>query len=755
MPLLDLKTDLKSLKYGQDQPGGGSSGQPYIQTDINTVDNGFINKLRFTKFDDGLIRGGAVGAANAAIVDTLRIGKFFTDAPQGPLFLIKQVGLQLSNPRVESSTIPTNRPTRGQGLFTNVANFIVNTAGKIENAVGPTRIYNIFGTNTLAQVPVNAIGGHIVRHGLLPNNDDSKYYENVIKVKNFQNNSNRLVDLTNNFNLGPWGSNKTGVTRKEQGFLNKLKGLASFNPIGASVFAGVTAILNTNKEFEIDSYIGGPSSVYGLGSTTIRRAMDSDTENETKINFAREQSRTLAGKTRDDKGNATDVAFGLDRLLGASNQSASVFIPSGSNTIYPLSNNDTNIPVNLNNRIISSTDKNNPYEIPIDAPTVGKDFGASNFTSSIFVSSSFPDLPTIKNPNSPLPNKVANQGDKNNPFKYEIEAKNENDIVSGSGPSSYPDAGLPTQQLDQPTLVYNNPALNTYAELITKQDTLGLRSISQNNFQTETIDIDRNSPNYQYNTWVVKGNIGSSPFDRINDRILNADEIKVQFSPIHPFTGVETPIQFLAYLTAYNESYNSTWNDVKYVGRAEKFYIFNEFKRTANIGFRVPCFNSDELQKNHEKLFKLGGKSLGYALAGQYNTNTLLGGVIIKATVGSYLVNTPGIITDMKFDIEDGSSWDLDAGYAHILKIDLGFTVIGNQLPIYESTTFAPPPPPPNPTPTPPPPPPPPPIPKKDIPPARDQSIGTALTGINNQGVAPVFGSQAQEDAFFRARGFR
>ena len=167
MPLLDLKTDLKSLKYGQDQPGGGSSGQPYIKTDINTVDSG-LNRLRFTKFDDGLIRGGAVGAANAAIVDTLRIGKFLTDAPQGPLFIVKQVGLQLSNPKLQHiDTLPTNKkgtnlPIRGQGFLRNATNaitnaataigpFISNIANKIENAVGPTRIYNL-GVNTLASV---------------------------------------------------------------------------------------------------------------------------------------------------------------------------------------------------------------------------------------------------------------------------------------------------------------------------------------------------------------------------------------------------------------------------------------------------------------------------------------------------------------------------------------------------------------------------------------------------------------------------
>ena len=65
MALLDLKTDLKSLKYGQDRPDGGSSNQPYIQTDINNIDRDF-NQIRLSKFDDGLIRGGVIGSTNAA-----------------------------------------------------------------------------------------------------------------------------------------------------------------------------------------------------------------------------------------------------------------------------------------------------------------------------------------------------------------------------------------------------------------------------------------------------------------------------------------------------------------------------------------------------------------------------------------------------------------------------------------------------------------------------------------------------------------
>ena len=131
MGLIDLKTDLKSLKYGRDEIGGGDSGQPYIKSDIN-LGNQIVKKN-----DDGLIRGGAVGAAKASTNDLLRVGKFLKDAPRGPLFIIKQVGLQLSNPKLESRQFTTDRSTRGQGLFTNIGNLIANTVNRIANEIIP------------------------------------------------------------------------------------------------------------------------------------------------------------------------------------------------------------------------------------------------------------------------------------------------------------------------------------------------------------------------------------------------------------------------------------------------------------------------------------------------------------------------------------------------------------------------------------------------------------------------------------------
>jgi hypothetical protein len=245
MQLLDLKTDLKSLKYGKDRPGGGDSGQPYQKVDINRIDSGF-NRFRMTNFDDGLVRGGIVGAANASVVDTLRIGKFLTDLPKGPLWIVKQVGLQLSNPKLES-----RKSSTGIGFIDTIANKIDSKFG-----IGPTRTYNL-GINTIAQIPVNAFGVHFNRHGLLPVQDDNTKYLSVVTANNKEDNSknNRLVGYVNTLLNKPFKPVKPAS--------GLLQSLLSIIPGGSNFI--------TPQQQTIDSYVGGPNSIYGIGRTFIRR----------------------------------------------------------------------------------------------------------------------------------------------------------------------------------------------------------------------------------------------------------------------------------------------------------------------------------------------------------------------------------------------------------------------------------------------------------------------------------------------------
>ena len=73
MPLIDLTTNLKSLKFGKDRPGGGSSNQPYIQKDI--PDSGDPSNIFNTGGPDSLLRGGLIAPLRAAN-DTSRLAQF-------------------------------------------------------------------------------------------------------------------------------------------------------------------------------------------------------------------------------------------------------------------------------------------------------------------------------------------------------------------------------------------------------------------------------------------------------------------------------------------------------------------------------------------------------------------------------------------------------------------------------------------------------------------------------------------------------
>lgn len=257
--LIHLRTDLKSLKYGEDRQGSGNSGQPYIVSPIPP------GKFNTPTVDDNFIRGGRFLASSAAEIDSKRIKKFFEDKPRGPLFIARQIGLQLSNPKIETRKFGTGQGTFVGGLL-GIGSSLLN---KINDTLpGPTRIYNS-GINTLAQIPATAFGTHYERHGLLPVQDENTKYYNVVKNNN-ENGNNRLLGLTKKL------INVPILERKPQGGFDignltnnvlSIVGAVRGKPI-APLFMGGRF---SPQDLTIDQYSGGPGSVYGIGTTLIRR----------------------------------------------------------------------------------------------------------------------------------------------------------------------------------------------------------------------------------------------------------------------------------------------------------------------------------------------------------------------------------------------------------------------------------------------------------------------------------------------------
>ena len=177
MSLVNLTTNLKSLRYGRDRQGGGDSGQPYITTPIPEsigVDKFGLNN---TGYSDFLLRGGTLLAKNT-VDDVSRLTKMFLDlkSPNGIFFTAKQLMLSRSNVKTQASPIAFNN-----GIY--------------------------LPTSTVAQAGVNALGIHLNKQGIdptgltnnltgIPNLLTQPSYSNVLKSRVIPLDENRLWDLT-------------------------------------------------------------------------------------------------------------------------------------------------------------------------------------------------------------------------------------------------------------------------------------------------------------------------------------------------------------------------------------------------------------------------------------------------------------------------------------------------------------------------------------------------------------------------------
>lgn len=170
-----------NLPYGNDRPGGGSSNQPFVVRGVDT-------RWSPSNFDDGLTPFGMVTLASRTASDLSRVTQFLYTTVKGPLFLLKQTGLQRSNP--------------------NIKQIDVNVFDK---TIIPTQLYNPLGLNTLAQVALGPLGARLTKHGLIPQTASERSYEEFIKTED-KAGRNRLSNL-----LGRLGDPNINVLYKYGG----------------------------------------------------------------------------------------------------------------------------------------------------------------------------------------------------------------------------------------------------------------------------------------------------------------------------------------------------------------------------------------------------------------------------------------------------------------------------------------------------------------------------------------------------------
>jgi hypothetical protein len=275
-------TQLKSLKYGDDRPGGVNSLEPIISKsilDANTV--------------------GTIPTFNeAAKENKKRIDALLNKTPRGLIFVNNQAGLQLSNTRLELSTGATlNRFGTNGGFGTEIAKILNTGIDAADTAIGTynktanrlfrsTELLPYNPNNTVTQVGALQ-GEHLDRFGLTPYINDNLKYINIANSNNSGTDSinNRLVLLRFQLGVGNGAGSIIGRTQQKlKTLLGGVTSLANTATSVANIFGGNPLLNQINNKVNqiskivapylnpiIDQYIGGPGSSNGVGITTIRR----------------------------------------------------------------------------------------------------------------------------------------------------------------------------------------------------------------------------------------------------------------------------------------------------------------------------------------------------------------------------------------------------------------------------------------------------------------------------------------------------
>ncbi len=244
MPLVNLTTNLKSLRYGKDTVGGGNSNQPYVTRSIPKD----IDDVGRTGGPDFLLRGGTLLPRRIGN-DVSRLAQMFFDfkSPAGPLFIAKQNVLSLTNVNGEAGFAEPAKLVMNQGVYTPL--------------------------EAIIQAGTNAIGMHVPKQGY--NSFDNL---NPDGPRNFGFSSNRNQPLAFPTYLRTIMPDGVIRSRLENLQLTKIDNIAA------------------PSEQNLLTYSGGPGAILGVGKTRIP-ITSRTTFQPTDVNFYGSGISTSIGKS--------------------------------------------------------------------------------------------------------------------------------------------------------------------------------------------------------------------------------------------------------------------------------------------------------------------------------------------------------------------------------------------------------------------------------------------------------------------------
>ena len=234
--------DLRFGGHGDDPKGLKLYTEPHIIRPMGKKWNGI--EMEGTPFDEGAFRGGFLTLGNRALLDVVRNAKHIIESPiKGLLWGLKQIGLQASNPKVETEMFFLGRRTR---------------------------VFNL-GIGLLANMLTGPFGIKLYRHGLLNGiGEGDSSYEAAVKAHGGISPYDPDRSWAGKQTVGKGGGNRL--------YSLKFELMYGDNENGAGGFLGLGNLLGFDgQKIDLlsDTALAGPKSLYGIGGTTIRRYYNS------------------------------------------------------------------------------------------------------------------------------------------------------------------------------------------------------------------------------------------------------------------------------------------------------------------------------------------------------------------------------------------------------------------------------------------------------------------------------------------------
>ena len=601
--LLNIKTNLSehlSPQYGYDRRGAGprktnASGQPYEVQKIpkRSFDNSDYDKSTGPEVsEDFLLRGGSLTLERTA-KDVSRLTKMFFDlkSPNGFLFTAKQEILSLSGVNVlavsNSENNPKNRRLLNNGLYSP--------------------------TSTLAQVAVNAVGGHLLKQGADPSastGPEGGIFGGVL-------NDLFNLDIQDPLRNPTYYSTVAYNERKgSNDTTSRLVGFTKFN------------VNTNNSENELYNYSGGPGSVLGVGRTSIKMLNDQRTGlNNPVLNTS---GFFNTGKT-------PDTNFGFDYSVfkgGTTNPNFETFRggtyfgnikdPLNTKSVSGRYSAQSFSPITnlLGTGIFKTTNDNiNGAEISKVGQSVYQPGGfAANIggVTGLGSSLSYNQLMTSK--------PEAQAGNQDNDYlKTEILQDFREDTSAKSVKS--PDYTVPTNRYEQRVKLGDAGAKNQTTSYVTGNNEALDKINALQIYKSEYVDTSKDIND------LCKFRIG----------VIDND------NPL-----LKTYIHFRAFLDSMDDSYTAQWDSQKFAGRAENLYNYQGFDRKFNLSWTVAAQSKQELIPMYQKL-----NYLASVYAPDYSSDGYMRGNLITLTVGGYLYEQVGIMTGINYTVPMESPWEI------------------------------------------------------------------------------------------------